>query len=258
MTGKEYDPNSDQPNNPNFADWYASLLCPWHLEKCGNEPLGMHGPESKGVSALAAPKDKMNAQYFPKPKDDYVQDEPLRRTMSCGLCGHLERKLGKPPFKLDPPTVSSVVGPISQRTYKEADALYTANWDFHPFGAWLANYLDKKIGTPSVVKHINNWKTSNGEEMHGYLWQSTRLLAYDTKSLDGNRLESPDPKVAEKHVMEVCESTWWLAPQSRDDCAHAAGHGFFYFHLDIGKAVQSCWSDLIVDHTHSRGKIPDI
>ena len=59
-------------------------------------------------------------------------------------------------------------------------------------GSW--SYLDKKIRTPSVVKHINNWRTSNGEEMHGYLWQSTRLLAYDTKSLDGNRLESPKQK----------------------------------------------------------------
>ena len=28
MTGKEFDPNSDQPNNPNFDVWYQQLLCP--------------------------------------------------------------------------------------------------------------------------------------------------------------------------------------------------------------------------------------
>ena len=90
---------------------------------------------------------------------------------------------------------------------------------------------------------------TNGEEMHGYLWQSLRLLAYDTGTLDGRRAAEPTPSVAETHAMVVCAPAWWLAPQTRDDCAHAAGHGFFYYHLDIGKAVESCWTDQIVDHT---------
>ena len=85
--------------------------------------------------------------------------------------------------------------------------------------------------------------------MHGYLWQSLRLLAYDTGTLDGRRVTEPTSSVAETHAMVVCEPAWWLAPQTRDDCAHAAGHGFFYYHLDIGKAVESCWTDQIVDHT---------
>ena len=34
MTGKEFNPNSDQPNNPNIFDWYQSLLCPYNLDHC--------------------------------------------------------------------------------------------------------------------------------------------------------------------------------------------------------------------------------
>jgi len=50
-------------------------------------------------------------------------------------------------------------------------------------------------------------------------------------------------------LAQTCKPAWWLAPQTRDDCSHAAGHGFFYYYLDIGRAVGACWSDLIVDHT---------
>ena len=102
---------------------------------------------------------------------------------------------------------------------------------------------------PSQVTNINTWKASNGEEIHGYLWQSIRLLAYDTGSLAGNRKALIDPNLGEDHVMRVCEPAWFLAPQSRDDCAHAAGHGFFYYYMDVGRAVSSCWSDKIVDKT---------
>lgn len=245
MTGKEFNPNSDQPNNPNFADWYASLVCPWDVDRCGNQPLGARGDESRGVSAIGAPH--MNAQYMPIPKDDFVQDEPDRRTMSCALCGHLKRKLGEPPFKLDAPPIINDPG---------REHLYTANWDFHPFGAWLANVIAPAEGVMKVVRQINIWKASNGEEIHGFLWQSTRLLAYDTGHLSGTRkyashdeMSHDEVDAAELHVMKVCEPSWKLAPQSRDDCAHAAGHGFFYTFLDIGQAIQSCWSDKIVMHT---------
>ena len=48
--------------------------------------------------------------------------------------------------------------------------------------------------------------------------------------------------------MRVCGTTWEQAPQSRDDCSHAAGHGFFYYFFDIGRAVEACWTEDIVDH----------
>ena len=82
------------------SDWYATLLCPWNLELCGDEELGAHGDEWNGVSVEGAPN--QNAQYLTTPLDQFVPDEPDRRTMSCGLCGHLHRRLGDPPFTIDP------------------------------------------------------------------------------------------------------------------------------------------------------------
>ncbi|KAL1499595.1 hypothetical protein AB1Y20_011794 [Prymnesium parvum] len=239
MTGKEYNPNDSQPNNPNYFDWYKSLLCPWDLSRCENEPLGMHGDEWKGVPVGDAPN--QNTQYLVKPLDPYVSDEPDRRTMSCGLCGWLKRKLGEPPFTIKPDPLPP---------FTPGAELYTANWDFHPFGSWLANQAARTHEhVDGIVQNINIWRASNGEEIHGFLWQSTRLLAYESQSLSKQRLKFVDEKRAIDHVLRVCKPSWWLAPQSRDDCSHAAGHGFFYYFLDVGRAVSACWTDEIVDHT---------
>jgi hypothetical protein len=240
MTGAEYDPNDTQPNNPNFGDWYRTLLCPWDFDdECMDHQLGRFGDESRGARVEEAPN--QNAQYLTTPLDPYVTDEPDRRTMSCGLCGHLQRKLGTPPFIIDP-------APLTGK--HAGSTLFTANWDFHPFGAWLANDAAKNgRDVDEIVHNINIWRASNGEEIHGFLWQSTRLLAYDTGMLTGTRMAEPDEARSVAHVMRVCKPSWWLAPQSRDDCSHAAGHGFFYYFLDIGRAVQACWTDEIVDHT---------
>ena len=240
MTGAEYDPNDTQPNNPNFGDWYATLLCPWDFtDACVHDRLGRSGPEWLGTRVEGAPN--QNAQYLTTPPDPYVTDEPDRRTMSCGLCGHLERRLGKPPFTIAP---APLTGEHAGST------LFTANWDFHPFGAWLANDAAKTgRSIDDIVRDINVWRASNGEEIHGFLWQSTRLLAYDTGMLTGTRKAMLDDAPAVAHVLRVCKPSWWLAPQSRDDCSHAAGHGLFYYFLDIGRAIQACWTDEIVDHT---------
>ena len=48
----------------------------------------------------------------------------------------------------------------------------------HPFGAWLANEQWKQgwdLG--ETVDKIKNFRASNGEEIHGFAWQSARLLA---------------------------------------------------------------------------------
>jgi hypothetical protein len=236
MTGAEYNPNDSQPNNPNFPDWYVSLLCPWDLDVCGDEPLGHNGKEWEGISPRGSTH--QNAQYLTDPPDPYVPGEPDRRTMTCGLCGHLKRRLGKPPLFASTPAIT---------THPE---LFTSNWDFHPFGAWLANEAAQHgHKVEEVVRDIHVWKASNGEEMHGYLWQSLRLLAYDTGTLEGTRKVWVDDHTGQAHAMTVCKPAWWLSPQTRDDCAHAAGHGFFYYYLDIGRAASACWSDLIVDHT---------
>ena len=244
MTGAEYDPNDDQPNNPNYPNWYSTLLCPWDLSPapvgCGDEALGLHGNEWEGVPVQWASPERQNPQYLTDPPDIYVTGEPDRRTMSCGLCSHLRTRLGSPPYTLDP-------GPIDD---PGDEWLYTSNWDFHPFGAWLANDAARRgVSVEQVVQNIHQFKASNGEEMHGYLWQSLRLLAYDTGTLEGQRKDWVDDNTGQEHAMRVCSAAWYQSPQTRDDCAHAAGHGFFYYYLDVGRAVSACWTDRIVAHT---------
>ena len=87
MSGEEFRADNPQPNNPQFDDWYATLLCPWHLNNCGAEELGLHGDERHGVPTAWA-GDGQNFKYV---------GEPERRTMSCALCGFLDRTLGHPP-----------------------------------------------------------------------------------------------------------------------------------------------------------------
>ena len=43
-----------------FADWYASLVCPWELDGCGHERLGARG-------AKAATKPKRSKKGYTKP-----------------------------------------------------------------------------------------------------------------------------------------------------------------------------------------------
>lgn len=48
--------------------------------------------------------------------------------------------------------------------------------------------------------------------------------------------------------MAVCQPMWALRDQSIHDCAHAGGHGFFYYFQDIGLALRACWSDRIMHY----------
>jgi len=241
MTGAEYDPNDVQPNNPNFPNWYTTLLCPWQLDVCGKESLGYHDDEWHGSPVAWVPLEDQNPQYMTFMADEYSPSEPDRRTMSCGMCGYLRRALGAPPYMVTPDPTS----------YAHVNTeLMAANWDMHPFGAWLAN--DAVLhgrNTDEVVANINTWRASNGEEIHGYLWQSLRLLAYDTGTMQGTRKapDAIDDEVGTDHAMRVCQPSWLLCPQSRDDCSHAAGHGFFYHYLDVGRAVSACWTDKLVE-----------
>ena len=72
---------------PRYDDWYGTILCPWDLNNCGAEELGLHGDERHGVPTAWA-GDGQNFKYA---------GEPERRTMSCALCGFLDRTLGHPP-----------------------------------------------------------------------------------------------------------------------------------------------------------------
>jgi hypothetical protein len=163
--------------------------------------------------------------------DPYQQNEPNRRTLSCALCGRLQRTfpagapVGAPDLIMANVGVNySLVGVPEDEQHH-----FTAWWDMHAFGAWLANLAasrghEEELATDKIVENINLFKASNGEEIHGFLWQSLRLLAYDTGTLQGTRIANPPHKVAVDHAHTVCEPMWYLAPQSMNDCAHAAGH----------------------------------
>ena len=259
--------DSSQPNNPNFDDWFTHLLCPWNFPKeCGASDAELSANEEEGVPVcklgrkLESLKQPMCApnqhtQYTIFPANNKVKDEPDRRTMSCALCGRLMRTflMGAPVGA--PGNIKAAIGIeySLQGVPKNRQHMFTAWWDMHPFGAWLANEAAKHMhqspwSIEELVNNINVWKASNGEEIHGFLWQSLRLLAYDSGTLEGQRATYPDEAKGSTHAFQVCKYSWWLSPQSRDDCAHAAGHGFFYYFLDIGRAVKACWSDQML-HT---------
>jgi hypothetical protein len=89
----------------------------------------------------------------------------------------------------------------------------------HAFGAWLANTAahnghQGEYERGKIVGLINLFKASNGEEIHGYLWQSLRLLAHEGGVLEGARIAAPPHDVAVNHAHEVCEPMWWLSPQT--------------------------------------------
>jgi len=239
MTGAEYNPGDPMPNNPHYSEWYEKLLCPWDLNFCGHEELGVHGDERQGVpvgwSNMALPQ--------------YNGED--RRTMSCGLCGYLHRKLGPAPLWVDR------TEPVGAKHIE----LWGNNWDMHPFGAWLANDVAIKAGDiDATVNNIFKFRATNGEEIHGFAWQSLRLIAYDKtdylhklqyeKMSRGEMATRPDPSLGPKHALRVCGPTWGLSEQTRDDCSHGVGHGLFYFYFDIGKGVHDgCWTDMLVHKT---------
>ena len=115
MTGAEFDPNDTQPNNPNFSDWYAKLMCPWNILECGGDDRSLRENEQYGVF-VCAPNDDLacapnqHPQYPIFPVDPYVKDEPARRTMSCALCARLARTFPTGPPVGSPAKIKEAVG----------------------------------------------------------------------------------------------------------------------------------------------------
>jgi hypothetical protein len=139
------------------------------------------------------------------------------------------------------------------RRYANPGGVY---WQ-HPFGAWLAN--DVAINSREIdetVRNINVFRATNGEEMHGFAWQSLRLLAFEDRAelrptqygmmVAGKQAQFTHAWLGPQHAMRICFQEWRYSPQSRDDCAHGVGHGMFYYYNDIGEAVKACWSDELV------------
>ncbi|KAL1528477.1 hypothetical protein AB1Y20_009820 [Prymnesium parvum] len=256
--------DATQPNNPNFDIWYKQLLCPWNFPTdCGASDSELTDNEAAGQlvcprwaignPALCAPN--QHPQYEIWSKNPYQQNDPNRRTMSCALCGRLSRVFpaGAPVGAPDLIEANIGVKYSLANVTEEEKHHFTAWWDMHAFGAWLANEAARnnhegEYAVDKIVHNINIFKASNGEEIHGYLWQSLRLLAYDSGTLEGARAPYPEHDIAVNHAHHVCEPMWWLSPQSMNDCAHAAGHGYFYYFFDIGRAVLACTDPTIVRH----------
>lgn len=74
-----------------FKLWRDGLMCPWLPVTCQREKIGAHGDESKGV-----PK-AWGRRLCDDPWNCAARGEAGTKAMSCGLCGHLERKFGKAP-----------------------------------------------------------------------------------------------------------------------------------------------------------------
>ena len=151
--------------------------------------------------------------------------------MSCALCGRLSRvfKAGAPVGAPDLIQANIGVSYSLEGVREDEKDHFTAWWDTHAFGAWMANLAARngrkgKYANDEVVKNINLYKASNGEEIHGYLWQSLRLHAHNGGTLEGARIANPPHKTAVDHAHETCKPMWWLSPQTMNDCAHAAGH----------------------------------
>mmetsp|Transcript_56357 Transcript_56357/g.111874 ORF Transcript_56357/g.111874 Transcript_56357/m.111874 type:complete len:618 (-) Transcript_56357:1473-3326(-) len=260
--------DTSQPNNPNFDVWYSQLMCPWNFpQDCGANDNELTDVEANGVLVCEADENgnpvtdpakcapNQHPQYAIYPPDQFQNYDKTRRTMSCALCGRLKRRFpaGAPIGAPDLIKKHLGVEYSLEGIPPEERHQFTAWWDMHAFGAWLANTAARNghegmWNQEEIVKNINLFKASNGEEIHGFLWQSLRLLAYDTGTLEGNRIENPEHQRAVDHAHTVCEPMWWVSPQSMNDCAHAAGHGYFYYFFDIGRAVLACTDPGIVEH----------
>ena len=234
--------DNTQPNNPNFDVWYTQLMCPWNFpQDCGGSDDELTDNEVEGQlvcpqyeignPARCAPNQHPQYAIWPGNAAPYQNNDPTRRTMSCALCGRLKRTFpaGAPVGSPDLIEASIGVAYSLEGVPDDERHHFTAWWDMHAFGAWLANTAARNghhgvWSRDHLVEKINLFKASNGEEIHGYLWQSLRLLAYDTGTLEGTRNPSPEHATATTHAHEVCEPMWWLSPQSMNDCAHAAGH----------------------------------
>ena len=187
--------DTSQPNNPNFDVWYKQLMCPWNFPAdCGGGDSELNDDEAAGQlvcpwqdmgnPAKCAPN--QHPQYAIWPDDTlYQQNDPNRRTLSCALCGRLSRTFPAGAPVGAPDLILANVGvEYSLEGVPEEDRHhFTAWWDTHAFGAWLANTAARRGGVDlgrgelardRIVSNINVFKASNGEEIHGYLWQSLR------------------------------------------------------------------------------------
>ena len=204
------------------GNWYDMYLCPAARACSGREALG-EVDEAVGSDGTV----------------EEGETAPIR-TMSCALCRRLRARLGEAPFTLAD-TIPSRERPVPGRyptsRYQRMAAEYEARlgsrgywdrwvgWDLHPFGVWLADAVwpaqleERRLW--EAEERIARYRLTNGEVMHGFVWQSLALLA-----------ERAPPRDPSEWVFTACDPTWRWQNEgtNRGTCAHGAGHGLFYYY----------------------------
>ena len=209
-------------DQPLFGGWRDNLFCPWNANTCQGEAIGSQEGEFADESA-GVPADWGITQG--RVDGDFNRGEQ-GRAMSCGLCGHLERKFGRAPYhKTLPPEYGSA---RLQRMRRDGGVFGWWNEvDMHSFGAWLARDVHERGRDPQETMHdVHRFRVTNGEEVHGFVWETLRLVS-------GSGADHVDV------ALRTCLPSASLGRQTRDDCAHAIGHGFFYYHMEELQAGRS-------------------
>ena len=219
-----------------YEKWREYLFCPWNVDVCGYEQLGKRGHEKVGVTSSWS----QNGGTLNKEEDE-------QKTVSCGLCGHLKRDFGSPPYLGSSPPLDADTEARFE-TMRRAGKGWWNEWDLRAFGTWVANdALEKKRDLVEVMKDIVTYRvTDTGEEMHAFVRQTSKVLGLA-------KPQDAAAKVAsiETHVLRLCKDTWARSDRTREDCAHAAGQGFMAYYSGeaqaIKHALKSCWTDAIHD-----------
>ena len=130
-------------------------------------------------------------QYETYSAGQFQAHDSMRRTMSCALCGRLKRTFpaGAPVGAPDLIKASIGIEYSLAGVPKEEQEEYTAWWDMHAFGAWLANMAGKhgKAGNYTVFE--------DPAVASGLKWQ------YSSTKPDGRELNNAKLAHALVHVL---------------------------------------------------------
>ena len=260
--------DTSQPNNPNFDVWYTQLMCPWTFPTdCGASDDELSADEAGG-QRVCPQADQGNPAKCAANQHPQCAIWPTKQfQMTDEAADNVVRALRPARAHISRGRASGRSRPDREEHWQELlDAGHRGGGDGALYGVvgharvwrvacqhggaegWNGNDNAAQYELDKINNNINLFKASNGEEIHGFLWQSLRLLAYDNGTLEGNRDPDPPHKVAVDHAHKICEPTWWVSPQSMNDCAHASGHGYFYYFMDIGKAILACTDPTLASH----------
>lgn len=214
--------------------WRDGLLCPWIPGTCQYEEIGnTHDGATQGDEAEGVPK-AWGIQLCDDPWNCRARGEQNTKAMSCGLCGHLERKFGGAPFwKSDAHWPAAWHHSPRYALFKSSGRANMAAggttgwdnmWDMHVFGHWHGNHLadrfhaNPQMDLEGVMDTVHRYRITNTEETHGTLWAFIARLA----------------GTSHNHIAlasKLCEQARQRGGVTYLEAAHGVGHGLFYYHM---------------------------